>query len=232
MALDEALLDAIDVDPSSAAFRTYGWSEPTLSLGYFQKIAEAEADPRWYGVPIVRRPTGGGAIWHDRELTYALVVPRSHPLARRASDLYRAVHGAMAAALRSRGIEAMPRGPTAAASAARRPFLCFADHDPEDIIIAGGGKVVGSAQRRRPGAVLQHGSLLLSQSTRTPELPGLSEFAGPEAAALAWSEILRARVPAALGLEARAAEITPDERRRAAALEVAVYRNPAWTRRR
>src|SRR5689334_9170111 len=65
MALDEALLDAVDAEPSSAVLRTYGWSEPTLSLGYFQAIAEAEADPRWRDVPIVRRPSGGGALWHD-----------------------------------------------------------------------------------------------------------------------------------------------------------------------
>src|SRR5947209_20176933 len=77
MALDEALLDSVAADPSRAVLRTYSWSVPTLSLGYFQRFAESQADPRWRSVPIVRRPTGGGALWHDREVTYAVVIPRS-----------------------------------------------------------------------------------------------------------------------------------------------------------
>ena len=60
MALDEALLDSVGSDPAKAVLRTYEWTPPTLSLGYFQSIAEVETDPRWAGVPIVRRPTGGG----------------------------------------------------------------------------------------------------------------------------------------------------------------------------
>src|SRR2546421_10060311 len=82
MALDEALLDAVAADPSAAVFRTYEWSVPTLSLGYFQGVAEAEADPRWREGPLVRRPTGGGAIWAHHELTHALAVPRPPPPAR------------------------------------------------------------------------------------------------------------------------------------------------------
>ena len=86
MATDEALLESVAAKASSAVVRTYSWSVPTLSLGYFQPIARAEAEPRWRGVPIVRRPSGGGALWHDREVTYAVVVPRSHPLSRRSGD--------------------------------------------------------------------------------------------------------------------------------------------------
>src|SRR5437868_9532074 len=110
MALDEALLDVVAADPSAAVFRTYEWSVPTLSLGYFQGVAEAEADPRWREVPLVRRPTGGGAIWHHHELTYTLVVPRSHPLAQRPAELYRATHAAIAEVLRAQGIAADRRG--------------------------------------------------------------------------------------------------------------------------
>src|SRR3954469_7742966 len=99
MARDEALLDAVAEDPSCALLRTYGWAEPTLSLGYFQRHADAEADPRWRGVPIVRRPTGGGAIWHHHELTYALILPAAHPLARPNVALYHAVHSAVAGLL-------------------------------------------------------------------------------------------------------------------------------------
>src|SRR4051812_45773913 len=99
MALDEALLEAAAADASFAALRTYGWSTPTLSLGYFQAIAAAEADPRWRGVALVRRPTGGGAIWHHHELTYALALPASHPLGRSRVALYHEVHASIAVML-------------------------------------------------------------------------------------------------------------------------------------
>jgi lipoate-protein ligase A len=230
MARDEALLDAVAAAPAEAAFRTYGWSEPTLSLGYFQAIGEVEADPRWRDVSIVRRPTGGGALWHHHEVTYALAVPRTHPLAARAPELYRAVHAAIAGTLRGQGVVARRRGPTADLPPAR-PLLCFSDRDDEDLVVRG-VKVVGSAQRRRRGAVLQHGSLLLRRSGRTPELPGLGDLAAAPTAVPSWSSLLRSQIPEALGLHARDGELTAEERARARALEREVYRNPAWTRRR
>ncbi len=96
MALDEAMLEAVARDPSAARLRTYGWSTPTLSLGYFQSWAEVERDPRWRSAAKVRRATGGGAIWHEHELTFAIVIPSSHPLARPHTAQYRAVHDAAA----------------------------------------------------------------------------------------------------------------------------------------
>src|SRR5947199_272477 len=82
---------------------------------------------------------------------------------------------AVAEALRSLGVGAALRGGPVPESDAR-PFLCFTGRDAEDIVL-GGSKLVGGAQRRRSGAVLQHGSLLLARSPATPELPGLSELA-------------------------------------------------------
>src|SRR4051794_10380958 len=125
MALDEALLDAAVETPGLAYFRTYEWSEPTLSLGYFQARSEAESDPRFRGVAIVRRPTGGGAIWHDHEVTYALVLPTSHPSARRGGTLYRDVHAAIARAFHSLGIPVARRGESPVRADSARPFLCF-----------------------------------------------------------------------------------------------------------
>ena len=81
MALDEALLDRVSAQPEFAYLRMYGWTVPTLSLGYFQHLAQARAEPRWRSVPLVRRATGGGAIWHHHELTYALALPARHPQA-------------------------------------------------------------------------------------------------------------------------------------------------------
>jgi lipoate-protein ligase A len=231
MALDEALLEAVADDPSAAVLRTYDWTVPTLSLGYFQRWADALADPRWQDAPIVRRPTGGGAIWHDRELTYALVVPGDHPLARPNTALYHAVHEAIAGLLRSQGLAADRRGAEAAPEEASRPFLCFSDRDPEDIV-AGGVKVVGSAQRRRAGAVLQHGAVLLARSSTTPELPGAGDLGPVPPDAMFWANLLRERIPAALGLRAQSHDVPDAVRQRARTLEQAVYRDSAWTRRR
>jgi lipoate-protein ligase A len=99
MALDEALLDVVAAGLGAAFVRTYGWTTPTLSLGYFQHLDQARADSRFQSVPVVRRLTGGGAIWHHHELTYALVVPAGHPLVRPSTDLYAAVHGAIVEAM-------------------------------------------------------------------------------------------------------------------------------------
>src|SRR4051812_18394013 len=78
MGRDEAILDEVATRPGAAIFRTYGWAGATLSLGYFQPFEVVAADPRWQEVSVVRRPTGGGAICHEHEITYALVVPRAH----------------------------------------------------------------------------------------------------------------------------------------------------------
>jgi lipoate-protein ligase A len=231
MALDEAMLEAVADDPSSALLRTYAWSVPTLSLGYFQPVARAEAEARWRGVPIVRRPTGGGALWHDREVTYAVVVPRDHPLARRSADPYRAVHASIAGLLGESGLEARRRGEEGARTWDEKPFLCFADRDAEDVVV-GHAKLVGSAQRRRAGAVLQHGSVLLARSPATPELPGAADLAGAAADPESWARALAVAIPEALGLESAETMIGDDLRLRAAALAEEVYRNPAWTRKR
>jgi len=232
MALDEALLDSVAADPSFAVVRTYSWSVPTLSLGYFQGIAEAEADPRWRSSPVVRRPTGGGALWHDLEVTYAVVVPSTHPATRPSSALYRAVHEAIAGRLREFGVDATRRGDLRPGSElALRPFLCFTDRDADDIVV-GDAKLVGSAQRRRSGAVLQHGSLLLARSRTTPELPGLSDLAPVPDDPATWIEALQVLLPRSLGLPAQTDRLRPDERTRAEALRRDVYDHPNWTRRR
>jgi lipoyl(octanoyl) transferase len=230
MALDEALLESAAGGASTAYLRTYSWATPTLSLGYFQELALARAIPRFQSVPVVRRLTGGGAIWHHHEVTYALVLPSHHPLARANTGLYRAVHAAITAALEDHGIFACRRGDTAASDHfdRKRPLLCFTDNDAEDIVTKG-VKIVGSAQRRRRGAMLQHGSLLLAKSSRTPELLGVCDVADESAGHHDWSDRLLARIADALGLP-RVDVAVPDEiRERAWELQRARYQNPSWT---
>jgi lipoate-protein ligase A len=230
MALDEALLDFVAAGRATAFLRTYGWTTPTLSLGYFQHFGEARALARWNEVPLVRRLSGGGAIWHHHEVTYAVVVSASHPLARPSTSLYRAVHGAIADALVDLGIPAVPRGSAVESPGFEhsRPLLCFTDANPEDIVTYG-VKIVGSAQRRRGGSVLQHGSVLLARSYRTPELLGLCDVADVGSDPGCWSERIVARIPGCLGLQPVAVSVPEEVQARAAELDLSRYRDPGWT---
>lgn len=164
MACDEALLQCVGRGASSPALRFYGWSPPTISLGYFQSYAEFEALPPPAGeLAVVRRQTGGGAILHDLELTYALALPLDHPwiAASGSTALYQRVHAAFAQVLGDRGVSAEHGPENAAGSCARGgPFFCFERHSRFDLLV-NGRKLMGSAQRRTAGAVLQHGSLIL-----------------------------------------------------------------------
>ncbi len=230
MALDEALLERVAGGAETAYLRTYGWTTPTLSLGYFQRLAEVRADARFQNAPLVRRLTGGGAIWHHHEVTYALVINANHPLVHPRAGLYYAVHAAIIAALAEGGIRAARRGGAGRSSPGNqdRPLLCFKGEDPEDIVI-NGAKIVGSSQRRRGGAVLQHGSLLLAHSSRTPELIGICDMADESTALHAWSDRLLSRIPTALGLRCLDAQAPAQARDHALDLERARYQNPAWT---
>jgi lipoate-protein ligase A len=174
MAVDETLLNSAVA--GEASLRFYQWSRPTVSLGHFQAIQQSAIPERFAGLEVVRRPSGGGAILHDRELTYSCALPATHPLARNPSRLYELVHEAIIDVFAARGIESTCRG---ASAFANESFLCFARGDARDVVV-GKHKIVGSAQRRRQGAVLQHGSILLACSEAAPEFPGILEIAGIE----------------------------------------------------
>jgi lipoate-protein ligase A len=171
MAADETLLrSAVD---GRASLRFYGWSEVTLSLGYFQPEAVRREFPRLAELPCVRRPTGGATLVHHHEVTYCLALP-ANVAGPRASPWLSRVHGIIVEALHPFGINAsLHEG----AEARLGPVLCFLDHTPGDVLL-NGSKIVGSAQRRRHGALLQHGAILLAQSPFTSDLPGLRELAG------------------------------------------------------
>lgn len=176
MAADECLLEAASTD-GLRAVRVYQWDEATVSLGYFQNEAEFRAENRLADLPAVRRLSGGGAILHHLELTYSLVLPQGDPLVADPTQLYGIVHEAILGVLRSAGVAAAMRGE--ARKLASEPFLCFTRGDRHDIVCEG-YKVVGSAQRRRRGAVLQHGSLLLDASPHAAELPGVNDLSNAE----------------------------------------------------
>ncbi len=227
MAVDEALLDDAAVS-GQAYWRFYQWQEPTLSLGYFQPYDEDARRYRQRGLPMVRRLTGGGAILHDRELTYSVILPREHTLARNRDDLYQVVHRNLIGILEQWELEPQ----LFVASAARpthEPFLCFERRAPGDVV-AGRCKVTGSAQRRRRGAVLQHGSVLLAASEVTRHLPGVGELAECPIDA---DELTRRWLPSlaeSLGDQWEPTSLSEAIRARASDLLTGKYMTESWLR--
>lgn len=139
MAADEwcALLAGRENRP---VLRLYRWHPPTLSLGYFQRLEDRLQHPASHGCPVVRRPSGGGAILHDLEWTYSLSLPVSHPLARDRLALYTTVHQTLIRWLQAQGVAARILGGSGRAegcatpSAGGCPFLCFQRRTAGDIV--------------------------------------------------------------------------------------------------
>jgi lipoyl(octanoyl) transferase len=161
MAVDDALLMSAAADESLPTLRLYGWSPPCLSLGYGQKASDADLDRiEAHGWTVVRRPTGGRAILHTDELTYSVALPPEHPLAGvEIVESYRQISQALIQALVNLG--AQPRSQRANKDALRNAgAICFEIPSHYEITVDG-RKLIGSAQVRRRGGVLQHGSLPL-----------------------------------------------------------------------
>ncbi len=162
MAIDEALLVHCR-ETGRPVIRFYGWDPPTLSLGFFQK-ATREVDPdrcREEGIDLVRRPTGGRAVLHDRELTYSVIIPEDHPLMpRTVTESYRRISMALLAGFHKLGIPATLSGETTIRTADFRSAACFEAPSSYEVVVDG-KKIVGSAQVRRDGMILQHGAIMI-----------------------------------------------------------------------
>jgi lipoate-protein ligase A len=171
MARDELLLRVADTGLGSLRF--YGWLQPTISLGYFQPAAARLTCPRLAGLPFVRRLTGGAALVHHFELTYALALPASTNWHKGRRWTER-MHVLICSALKSLGVKASMARPQ---NNPAYPFLCFQKYAPGDLL-CGDAKIAGSAERKRRGCLLQHGGILLAASPFTPELPGILELTG------------------------------------------------------
>lgn len=227
MAVDEALLEST-AGGGLPTLRFYQWNEPTLSLGYFQRFADRGTHAASLDCPIVRRTTGGGAILHDRELTYSLSVPAGHRLARRPAELYDRMHRSLVQALEQLGAASQVLATGADRGPMAEPFLCFQRRASGDVVQAG-AKIAGSAQRRHRGAILQHGSVLVETSPAAPELPGLEQTARvvvqPERLLEHW------RDPLARELELNFApgELSAAEQSRANELVAEKFATVAWT---
>lgn len=167
MAVDEAMFTlAGDGRRAFSSLRLYGWSPPAISTGYFQNVEQAWLEKK---IDVVRRLTGGGAILHDKELTFCLVtVLENSPVPENVSSSYEVISRAIINGLKTMGIDARIRGSgnferrSSKASARKQAFFCFSRPSKYDIVYDG-KKLAGSAQRRKNGILLHHGSILIGE---------------------------------------------------------------------
>lgn len=254
MALDEALARGCDRG-APASLRFYAWQRPTLSIGRHQRL-DAAADPescRRLGLDLVRRPTGGRAVLHEHEVTYALTLPPGEPLL--ADGFRRAlakIARALARGLRSLGVpaEVASRGEAGPGRGAGPVLPCFLLAAREEVVV-GGLKVGGSAQWRLPGgALLQHGSIPLRLDARrlleatgsrggrvggaapAPSCSGIARWTGEEGSAP--HRVIRALVEGVeeeVGVRLLPGDLRAPEIDAARRLADEVYGCEAWLRR-
>jgi lipoate-protein ligase A len=171
MAADASMAAALGRAEIPPTLRLYGWDPPALSIGYHQSERDFDVEKlARSGIDLVRRPTGGRAILHWHELTYAIVLPLSAGSPR---DLYMAVHDTLLDGIRGMGIPALPGGSDEGLRASYSSpdgVACFSRSVRSEIQV-GGKKIVGSAQRKIGDVILQHGSFLLG-----PQHRRLAEF--------------------------------------------------------
>ena len=233
MGVDEMLMERA-AEANLATLRFYEWSPATLSLGYFQNAADRDMHAASVACPMVRRSSGGGAIVHDHELTYSISLPTAHPLAADAETLYRNIHGTLLEALAEFGVAAR-LNEAALVQMEGEPFLCFQRRAVGDVLLDR-YKICGSAQRRRRGAILQHGSVLLARSSAAPELLGVVDLTDSQATsqltpmtlAEVWIHIWRSKLSP---LEPYGA-YSSDDVELADVQASAKYASAAWTNRR
>ena len=253
MAIDEAVLLAVQEHDAPPTLRFYAWQPACLSIGTFQSVAEDVnvAACAASGIDWVRRPTGGRAILHDREVTYSVIARLDDE--RVAGDVmasYHRISRGLLLGLQLLGVQAdlAPSGIPAAPSGAAQPAACFAAPSQHEIM-AGGRKIIGSAQRRQGSGLLQHGSLLLDLDVdklmavlRFPSAPAravvrqrvetesvtLNQLLGRP---LAYSDVvpaLTAGFASALDVELASGVLSPWEEETAGRLRGDKYLSDAW----
>ena len=252
MAIDEAILEAVQGKKAPPTLRLYAWEPACLSLGYAQPASDANLDAlKKYGWGIVRRPTGGRAILHTDEITYSVIAPEDEPrVAGSILESYQRLSRALLAALDllHAPVSAKEKKDADANGRAQNP-ICF--EVPADWeITAAGKKLVGSAQHRRKGGVLQHGSLpLVGDIARITYVLALPDEAvrtataervrgraitleGALGEAVSWNraaDALAGGFATALNLTLVRGELTDEENERAEALVREKYGTPEWT---
>ena len=252
MAVDEALLEGMNAENALPALRLYAWSPPCLSLGYAQPAGDVDqAALRQRGWEMVRRPTGGRAILHTDELTYAVIGPHNEPrLAGSVLESYQRLSRALLDALHRLQVPAHSQAQALIPPGSDpKGAVCFEVPSNYEITVDG-KKLIGSAQARRRDGVLQHGSLpLTGDLQRITQALVFPDAASRQAAArrltdrattvaeslgvqVTWEAAAQAFVDAfqdKLNIRFIEREFTSQECQRAEALIAEKYANPAWT---
>ena len=254
MAIDCAIAEAVAAHSELPTLRLYGWAPFCLSLGYGQRLRDADQSAlRARGWDLVRRPTGGKAILHGHELTYSLCLPLDHPLA--TGDIiasYRRLSAGFLRAFAELGIAANAESQSDIPNHEALGPVCFEVPSHYEITVAG-RKLIGSAQLRRRGVLLQHGTIpLAGDVARICEGLALDSEAARERAkrdvrarattlesllgsAPAWGEVADAierGFAAAFNLDLLPAALSPAESQRACELKGEQFANPAFTAKR
>jgi len=243
MALDEALLTCFDKNQSLPVLRLYGWNPPALSVGRYQDAGAAlqldlcAAD----GVPVVRRMTGGGIIYHAQELTYSIVcAPEQVGGPAGVKEGFRRLCGFLLGTYLGLGLQAAFAADLnpAGERLGERTAFCFAGKEEFDVLV-NGRKIGGNAQRRLSGAILQHGSIPLESRVQhgarylrdpAPGAAGSVSLAElglwPEPAQL--KQMLVRAFEERLGVRLVPDLLSPEELAAAARLEEKKYRCRSW----
>ena len=246
MAIDEAILRAVAARKAPPTLRLYAWEPPCLSLGRGQRQSDVDTEAlRGAGYGLVRRPTGGRGILHVDELTYSVIAPESEPrVADGIIESYRRLSTGLVRSLEILGVQDIVADQRMENRNVHGP-VCFevpADYE----ITAGGRKLVGSAQMRSKGVVLQHGAVpicgdisriclyLESHPDRDRVRHRATTLAESLGRAVSWDEVaggIRAGFSEALGLQFEMNELLPIERKWADDLLQQKYASADWTER-
>ena len=231
MGVDEATLRlAARQQQATPWLRFYQWEVPTLSLGYFQPLAERDQHQPSRQCKLVRRSTGGGAILHHLEWTYSLVVrsdARFH-----SQSLYDDAHQALIGVLGDLGIDARLVSEDGQRNHQTNPaFLCFQRRSTGDVVV-GDHKVLGSAQRRIGQTILQHGSLILERSPNAPEIAGLYDLATLDVSPVQLRDLWIERLAEIWDWQLEKSDWNPEEKRGAAEWQTCRFAEDGWTQRR
>lgn len=251
MAIDCAIAEAVSQGSRVPTLRLYGWTPFCLSLGYGQRARDVDraalAARDW---DLVRRPTGGKAILHGDELTYSLCLPLNHELAtENVIESYRRLSAGLLRALAHLGIAAQAEPQAAGQADYAAGPVCFVAPSHFEITVAG-RKVIGSAQLRRRGVMLQHGTIPLAgdvaricdvlqrdpgrerQRHKREVRQRAATLAEIRPQAPAWLEVAQALergFTEAFELEFLHGELSPAEAARAAVLKSERFNNPSYT---
>ncbi len=232
MAVDEAVLEAVAQAKQLPTLRLYGWNPSAITIGYFQSLQDEvdETMCKENSVDMVRRITGGGAVYHDKEITYSFIIPEAHGLITK--DIlasYNQISQGVIEALKSMSLQA--------------------EFVPINDLIVNGKKISGNAQTRKQKTILQHGTILLDvdvkkmfsllkvsdEKIRDKMITAIEERVtsirhqlGKEVSFAAMESALIEGFKTAFDAEFVSGVLSVEEQQRAAEIEKEKYRNPHW----